>query len=246
MTDRARRRRAPESIKMNQPTREATLRSRFAQADWLAPELAQLRELRRLEQHPFLQRWFAGELTPGDLQIFSAEHHHAVVVLEDVARQAAALTEGLLGDQLVGYAEAQGESVQLSCEFATATGWGRSAWYFACDPLPQTLACDRAWGGAHGSLAERLMTIQAIESELSLLAPRQLDALVGRYGFDARSARYFVRRAERSARDAALGEAALTSLLPVVSPDALVRHAEMCQSAYWELLDGVQVLSQRS
>ena len=90
------------------------------------------------------------------------------------------------------------------------------------------------------------MTIQTVESALSLLAPRQLAALVERYGFDARSARYFVRRAERSARDAALSEAALTSLLPVASPDALVRHAEMCHRGYWELLDGVQLLSQRS
>ena len=30
---------------MNQSTREATLRSRFAQADWLAPEVARVREL---------------------------------------------------------------------------------------------------------------------------------------------------------------------------------------------------------
>jgi hypothetical protein len=55
-----------------------------------------------------------------------------------------------------------------------------------------------------------------------------------------------VRRAERSARDAALSEAALTSLLPVVAPEALVGHAERCHRAYWELFDGVQMLSQRS
>jgi pyrroloquinoline quinone (PQQ) biosynthesis protein C len=231
---------------MNQTTREATLRSRFAQADWLAVELEQLRRSRRLEQHPFLQRWLAGELTPCDLQIFAAEHHHAVVVLKDVARRAAALTEGLLGEQLTRYAQDQDEAIELSCAFASATGWGRSAWYFACDPLPQTLRCDRAWRGEPRSLAEELATIHVIESELSLLAPRQLEALVVRYGFDARSARYWVRRTECSARDAALSQAALTSLLPVASPDVLVRHAEMCHSAYRELLDGVQMLSERS
>jgi pyrroloquinoline quinone (PQQ) biosynthesis protein C len=231
---------------MNQSTRETTLRSRFAQADRLSAELAQLRQLRPVEQHPFLQRWVAGELTPCDLQIFAAEHHHAVVVLEDIARRAAALTEGLLAEQLIRYAEDQDESIELSCEFASATGWGRSAWYFACDPLPQTLECDRAWRGESGLLAEYLMTIQTVESLLSRLAPAQLDALVERYGFDARSARYFVRRAERSARDAALSEAGLTSLLPVISPDALVRHAELCHRGYWALLDGVQALSQRS
>ncbi len=231
---------------MTQSTREATLRSRFAQADWLAAELSALREERRLERHPFLQRWVAGELTPCDLQVFAAEHHHVVVALEEIAQRAAALTEGLLAEQLASYAEDQGESVELSCEFAAAAGWGRSAWYFALDPLPQTIGCDQTWRGAECSLAEHLMTIQAVESEFSLLAPRQLHALVECYGFDSCSAGYFMRRAERSARDAGLGEAALTSLLPVTSPDVLVRHAEACHRAYWELLDGVQMLSQRS
>jgi hypothetical protein len=115
---------------------------------------------------------------------------------------------------------------EASYEFASATGWGRSAWYFASDPLPQTLGCDRAWRGESRSLADDLVTIQTIESALSLLAPRQLAALVERYGFDTRAVRYFVGRAERSARDAALSEAALTSLLPVVAPEALVGHAE--------------------
>jgi hypothetical protein len=135
---------------------------------------------------------------------------------------------------------------EASYEFASATGWGRSAWYFASDPLPQTLGCDRAWRGESRSLADDLVTIQTIESALSLLAPRQLAALVERYGFDTRAVRYFVGRAERSARDAALSEAALTSLLPVVAPEALVGHAERCHRAYWELFDGVQMLSQRS
>lgn len=231
---------------MNQSTREATLRSRFAQGDWLAGELAQLCRLHRLERHPFLRRWLAGDLTPCDLQVFAAEQHHVVVVLEDVARRTAAVTDGLLAEQLTRYAEDQRESIELSCEFALATGWGRSAWYFASDPLPQTLGSDRAWRGETRSLAEDLVTIHTIESALSLLAPGQLAALEECYGFDTRSVRYFVRRVERSASDAALSQAALTSLLPMVSPDALVRHAEMCHRAYWELLDGVQMLSQRS
>jgi pyrroloquinoline quinone (PQQ) biosynthesis protein C len=231
---------------MNQATREATLRSRFAQGDWLAGELAQLRELHRLERHPFLQRWFTGELTTCDLQVFASEQHHVVVVLEDVARRAAAVTDGLLAEQLTRYAEDLGESIELSCEFASATGWGRSAWYFASDPLPQTLGCGRVWRGETRSLAEDLVTVHMVESTLSLLAPAQVVALVERYGFDTRSVRYFVRRAERSAGDAALSEAALTSLLPMASPDALVRHAKLCHRAYWEFLDGVQMLSQRS
>jgi pyrroloquinoline quinone (PQQ) biosynthesis protein C len=231
---------------VSQPTREAALRSRFAQADWLVAEIAQLREGWRLDRHPFLQRWVGGELTAADLQLFAAEHHHAVMALEDAGRRAAALSDGLLAEQLAVYAAAQEESVELSCEFAVATGWGRSAWYFAQDPLAHTDACARIWAGANDALAEHLATIHAVESSLAELAPRQLGALVEHYGFDMDSARYFVRLAERAAGDAALAEAALTSLLPVVSPQSLVHQAEMAYRAYLELLDGVQMLAARS
>lgn len=231
---------------MSQSTREATLRSRFSQAEWLAAEIAQLREEWRLDRHPFLQRWVAGELTAADLQLFAAEHHHAVMALEDVGRRAAALSDGLLAEQLAGYVEAQEGAVELSYEFASAMGWGRSAWYFAQDPLARTEQCARTWAGENDSLAQQLVTIHAVESSLAQLAPRQLGALVEHYGFDMDSARYFVRLAERAPRDAALGEAALTSLLPVVSPRTLVHQAEMAYRSYLELLDGVQMLSERS
>jgi pyrroloquinoline quinone (PQQ) biosynthesis protein C len=231
---------------VSQSTREVTLRGRFAQAEWLAAEIAQLREEWRLDRHPFLQRWVAGELTAADLQLFAAEHHHAVMALEDVGRRAAALSDGLLAEQLAGYAEAQEGAVELSCEFASATGWGRSAWYFAQDPLAPTEQCARTWAGENDSLAQHLVTIHAVESSLAQLAPRQLGALVEHYGFDMDSAGYFARLAERAPRDAALGEAALTSLLPLVSPRTLVHQAEMAYRSYLELLDGVQTLSERS
>jgi hypothetical protein len=56
------------------------------------------------------------------------------------------------------------------------------------------------------------------------------------------SARYFACLAERAAGNAALGEAALTSL----SPRVLVRQAETACRSYVDLLDGVQILSERS
>jgi hypothetical protein len=90
------------------------------------------------------------------------------------------------------------------------------------------------------------VTIQAVESSLGQLAPRQVGALVEHYGFDMDSARYFACLAERAAGNAALGEAALTSPLPLVSPRVLVRQAETACRSYVDLLDGVQILSERS
>lgn len=233
-------------ITVSQSTREAVMHSRFAQAEWLAAEIARLRQDWRLERHPFLERWLAGELTGRDLQVFAAEHHHAVMALEAVGRRAAGMCDGMLAEQLVRYAEDQQEAVKLSCQFASATGWGRSAWYFGADPLQQTAACARAWAGEHGCLAQHLVSIQVIESALGQLAARQLDALIDHYRFDLSSARCFASHAERWARDAALAEAALTSLLPLTSPEALVRHAEIAYRSYLGLLDGVQRLAERS
>jgi hypothetical protein len=49
---------------VRQSTPEAALRSRFAQADWLAAKIAQLSEDWRLDRHPFLRRWVAGDGPP--------------------------------------------------------------------------------------------------------------------------------------------------------------------------------------
>jgi pyrroloquinoline quinone (PQQ) biosynthesis protein C len=231
---------------VSQSTREAALRSRFAQAEWLTAELAQVRDEWRLDRHPFLRRWIAGQLSTLDLQLFAAEHHHAAMALEDVGRRAAALSDGLLAEQLVAYADAQAQAVTLSCAFASATGWGRSAWYFAQDPLAHTVACARAWTGQASSLAEHLVTIHAVESGLGQLAPRQVGALVEHYGFDMESVRYFTCLADVATRNAGLSAAALTSLLPLVSPQGLVRQAEAVCRSYHDLLDGVQMLSEQS
>jgi pyrroloquinoline quinone (PQQ) biosynthesis protein C len=205
--------------------------------------IAQQREISSLDRHPFIQRWFAGELSGDHLLAFAAEHHHAVVALAAAARSAAAQTSGLLAEQLTTYADDQDDCIEQSYEFAAATGWTTSSWwYFAEDPLPQTIACARAWSGENRPLAHRLVVIYAIESALSELAPRQLDALRGGHRFDERATRYFTVHADRSASDAALAWAALTSLLPLPSPRHLVTPAELAYRSYWELLDGVQTL----
>jgi pyrroloquinoline quinone (PQQ) biosynthesis protein C len=220
------------------------MQRRFAQAEWLEPKIARLRTSAHVEQHPFLQRWLAGDVTMPELHLFAAEHHHAVVALAASARSAAALTEGLLAEELGRYADDQEDYIELWSEFAAATGWTRGSWwYFAEDPLPQTVACSRAWSGETRPLAHHLITIHAIESLLAVLAPRQHDALVDRLGFDERSTRYFSLHAQRSAADAELVWAALTSLLPLTAPVTLLTQVELSYRSYYELLDGVQTLS---
>jgi pyrroloquinoline quinone (PQQ) biosynthesis protein C len=233
---------------MSQPAfeqRSGTLiRQRFVQAEWLEPRIARLRASLNVERHPFVQRWLAGEVTAAELHLFAAEHHHAVVALAATARSAASLTEGMLAEQLSRYADDQEDYIDLWMEFAAATGWTRDSWwYFAEDPLPQTVACSRAWSGESRPLAHHLVTILGVEHLLAAVAARQRDALTGRLGFDARSTRYFSLHAQRSPADAELAWAALTSLLPLTAPVTLLTQVELTYRSYWELLDGVQMLS---
>jgi pyrroloquinoline quinone (PQQ) biosynthesis protein C len=220
--------------------------STIAHADWPATAVARLRERWSFERHPFMQRWLCGTLTAADLQLFAGEHYHALLALERAARHGAALADGLLAEHLARYADQQEEAVDLWCEFAAATGWGQSGWYFGQDPLPQTVACARRLSGAGEGrpLVLHLATICAFESATAELAPLQLDALVLSYGFDHASTRYYELAGERSAHAALVAEGAITNLLPITSSSALVDHAEITYRSYLELLAGVDALAE--
>jgi pyrroloquinoline quinone (PQQ) biosynthesis protein C len=223
---------------------EASLRRKFAQAERLEVELAQLEATWDFARHPFIERWSAGELSTAELQAFAGEHHHTVVALSGASRSAAAMTDGLLADQLIRIADDHEDGIGLWCEFAMATGWSRCSWYFAEDPFPQTVTCARAWSGENRSLAQCLATIYASTSLLAQLTPLQLEALSHRYGFGPSSLEYFRVWTERGAGDATLIQAALTSILPVPHPLMLVRQAHFTYRSYWHLLDGMQVLAE--
>jgi pyrroloquinoline quinone (PQQ) biosynthesis protein C len=221
------------------PSLEEIVRSRFAQAERLERELAVLREAWGPADHPLMQRWLAGEMSAGELRVFATEHYHAVLALGEMARRAARLADGMLAEQLEQYADAQERSLALWLRFAGAAGWGGSAWYFGEDPLVETVACVTCWSARSRSLAELLVTIWAVESALTSLSMAQGEALRTDHGFAMDDTRHFVHRARRGAKDAAVAQAGLTSLLPVAAPLALVCHAELAYRSYLELLDGV-------
>jgi pyrroloquinoline quinone (PQQ) biosynthesis protein C len=216
---------------------------KFEQATWLLAEIGHRRDYWAAQRHSFHERWSAGRLTPGQLQAYAGEHHHVVVALADVAGRAAAQAEEMLNEQLTLHWREREREVEEWCHFAAATGWSaHSSWYYAADPLPETLAGCRVWtGDPERTLAEHLVTIYALETAQSEVACQLLGALLGRYGFgEDRSTRYFAQRCRGEAGPAGLIEAALTGLLPVADPFALVRRAELAYRAYWELLDGIE------
>lgn len=220
--------------------------ARFDQAAWLMAEIQHRRDIWAVHRHPFVERWSAGSLTAQDLQAYAGEHHHVVAAVADVSRAAAMRAEGMLFEQLTQYADEREREVESWCDFAMATGWCESdAWFYAADPLPETIAASRTWiGEPDRTLAHHLVTIYALEMAQAEAARPQLSALLGRYGMrDQRATAYFERHALGDPAAIGLIEAALTGLLPVPDPFSLVRRAELTVRALWDLLDGVQRLS---
>src|ERR1700723_2895310 len=74
-------------------------------------------------EHPFYQRWSAGELEPRELAFYAGEYRHAVVALAEASKQAAeqaSVTEH--GAELARHAAEEEAHVELWDDFARAVG----------------------------------------------------------------------------------------------------------------------------
>src|SRR5437868_568955 len=81
-------------------------------------------------RHPFYVRWSAGELTRGELALYSGQYRHAVEALAVATRQA--------GDD--EHAAEEEAHIALWDEFAGAVGGD-----VAAAPLAETADCAQAW-----------------------------------------------------------------------------------------------------
>jgi pyrroloquinoline-quinone synthase len=173
--------------------------------------------------HPFYQRWSAGELTADELAEYAAQYRHAVVALADAA--AAAGNEE--------HAREEREHVVLWDAFAAGCGSVPSA---ATD---ETLECASAWKAGDDRL-ERLAVLYAIESAQPAIARTKLEGLVGHYGFEEGPAtEYFSLHAERDFEHAAASRAELELLATDADAERLAARAEAAARGNWRLLDGV-------
>src|SRR3954453_18463082 len=80
-------------------------------------------------EHPFYQRWTAGELTRTELAEYAAQYHHAVVALADAAEAA--------GDE--EHAREERGHVPLWDAFAAGCG------SVATDASSETAECTESW-----------------------------------------------------------------------------------------------------
>ncbi len=190
------------------------------------------RERWNVLEHPFYQRWSAGELTREELARYSGQYRHAVEAIAQLSVDAAdAIPER---PELRRHAAEEIGHVRLWDGFLEAVGGEAGD-----APTTDTEACVRSWTGGD-DLAESLARLYAIESGQPAISRTKREGLLDRYGFEDGSATAYFRVHEtRDLEHAAEVRELIAEVGAESDPDALVAAAESAFRANWRLLDGV-------
>jgi pyrroloquinoline-quinone synthase len=173
--------------------------------------------------HPFYQRWSAGELTHAELAEYAAQYRYAVVAVAEAAAAA--------GDP--EHAREEREHVALWDAFADGCG------SVPAEANAETLECASAWAAGDDRM-ERLAVLYAIESAQPTISTTKLEGLVSHYGFEeGPSTEYFALHAERDRDHAAASRNLLEKLATDEDAPRLAARAEAATRGNWRLLDGI-------
>jgi pyrroloquinoline-quinone synthase len=183
-------------------------------------------------EHPFYQRWSAGELSSDELARYSGQYRHAV---EAVAGLSAAVAEAVPErPELRSHAVEEAAHIELWDGFLDVVGGSADA-----APTPETRECVEAWTRAGGLLSD-LARLYAIESGQPEISRTKRDGLINRYGVrDGSGTAYFRVHETRDLEHAAQTRELISELSGRADEDAIVASAESAFHANWRLLDGV-------
>jgi pyrroloquinoline-quinone synthase len=213
-------------------------------------------------EHPFYERWSAGELSAKELGFYAGEYRHAVVALARTSAGAAAEAGVEHRAGLERHAAEEQSHVALWDEFARAAaaaggqstdGRGASADRPAAEAdtadggaLDETKECVRSWTAGE-DLLEHLAVLYAIEAGQPEVARTKLAGLVERYGYspEGPAVEYFELHATLDVEHARQARELIEELMSSEEAEAceqaerMVARATAALRGNWTLLDGV-------
>jgi pyrroloquinoline-quinone synthase len=208
--------------------------------------LARLDEARsqcNVLEHPFYQRWSAGELSASELGLYAGEYRHAVMALADASEKAAAKAEPAHELGLRAHAEEEMAHVELWEDFARAAGARLPA---GVQALAQTEECVQAWS-AGDDVLEHLAVLYAVEAGQPEISKTKLQGLTEHYGYseEGPAVEYFRVHELRDAAHAREAGELIEELLsgcedPEAHAERMVPRASAALRGNWQLLSGVE------
>jgi pyrroloquinoline-quinone synthase len=185
-------------------------------------------------EHPFYQRWSAGELSREELAVYSGQYRHATAAIARLSADVAESAPDAERAELRRHAEEEAAHIALWDGFVEAIGGE-----VAAEPNEETRECVEAWTADEGRVAQ-LVRLYAIESGQPAISATKREGLAAHYEIgDGPGNEYFRVHEKADVEHAAEGRSLIERHLADADPDALVDAAESAFAANWKLLDGV-------
>lgn len=185
-------------------------------------------------EHPFYQRWSAGQLTREELADYSGQYRYATEAIARMSSSIAAVAPSGERAGLEAHAEEESTHVAMWDGFVREVGGTVGA-----QPNAETLECVETWTKADG-FGRQLARMYAVESGQPSISKTKTEGLAAHYEIpDGPGNQYFTVHETMDVHHAEAGRELIERHMNDFSEDELVQAAVEAFKANWRLLDGV-------